>query len=345
MPRPQPLFQMHRLLASAPRGVSLSRILSTLRISRPTAFRLFKELREAFNAPIEFDRQSQTYRYANKNTLELPGTWLNHDEWTLLLGLVQSLGRGEKGPLKSLMPGLREKLSLWSSRLGEDITQWRDKVRFVPMGERVVSEGLLQCTLSALHSNRRMVIQYRSALSGMEMKKEMEIESETTRIISPIRLVRYRDNWYIDAHCHLRNALRSFSLSQIITAKVVDESAIKVNEAEGERFFTEAYGIFSGKAKYQAKIRFHGIAARLASREAWHPKQVAEWLPEGHWQVRFPFGDSRELVRDLCRWADGLVAIEPVHLKTEVTQILGQGLKALQPAPSAPKPKKHSPRG
>src|SRR5207245_1871380 len=32
---------------------------------------------------------------------------------------------------------------------------------------------------------------------------------DTERQISPQRLVHYRDNWYVDAWCHLRNDLRS----------------------------------------------------------------------------------------------------------------------------------------
>jgi proteasome accessory factor C len=321
MPRPQPLFQLHRLLAQSARGATLARIMNTLRVSRPTAFRLIKELRESFSAPLEYDRKTKTYRYASGAAIELPGSWLNHEEWTLVLGLVQSLSKGDQGPLKPLLSGLGEKLALWSAQLGEDASQWGNKVRFVSFGERKVKKGILQSILSSLHANSQLRIRYLSPLD-----KESEI---TERVISPFRLVRYRDNWYVDAYCHLRLGLRSFSLSQIKTAHILEQSAKEINEAEREAFYGESYGIFSGRAKNVACLIFSGTAAKLASRESWHPKQTVDWLPNGHWQIRFPYNDSRELVRDICRWSDGLVSISPQKLKAAVLKALQQGAKSL----------------
>jgi predicted DNA-binding transcriptional regulator YafY len=37
----------------------------------------------------------------------------------------------------------------------------------------------------------------------------------TEREVSPQRLVHYRDNWYLDAWCHLREDVRSFSIDAI----------------------------------------------------------------------------------------------------------------------------------
>ena len=37
----------------------------------------------------------------------------------------------------------------------------------------------------------------------------------TERDISPQQLVRYRDNWYVDVWCHLRNKLLNFSIDAI----------------------------------------------------------------------------------------------------------------------------------
>ena len=48
------------------------------------------------------------------------------------------------------------------------------------------------------------------------------------RTLSPQRLVHYRENWYLDAWCHLRNGLRSFALDCVRHAEVVDEPAREI---------------------------------------------------------------------------------------------------------------------
>lgn len=40
-------------------------------------------------------------------------------------------------------------------------------------------------------------------------------DERTERVVSPQRLIYYRDNWYLDAWDHLREALRSFSIDRI----------------------------------------------------------------------------------------------------------------------------------
>jgi hypothetical protein len=49
--------------------------------------------------------------------------------------------------------------------------------------------------------------------------------------VSPQRLVHYRDNWYLDAWCHLRGGLRSFAVDAILAATVLPAKADDVPEA------------------------------------------------------------------------------------------------------------------
>src|SRR6185503_21193387 len=57
-------------------------------------------------------------------------------------------------------------------------------------------------------------------------------DRETEREISPQRLVHYRDNWYLDAYCHLREDLRSFSVDAIREASLLEIKAREVAKAE-----------------------------------------------------------------------------------------------------------------
>jgi proteasome accessory factor C len=322
MKKPNSLFRLHRLLTQSKGGLTQERILDEMRVSRPTFFRLIKDLRENFNAPIEYNRRDQIYKYSENAILDLPASWLSHEQLTLLLALMDGITHGNNGALAPLMISLQEQLSLWSVRIGSDITLWKNKIQFVSMGERIVQKNILETTLKAVLIKKRLSILYNSILSDKNSERPW-------RSVSPIGLVRYRDNWYLDAYCHLREAFRSFSLAQIEKIVLIDERAVKVNSLEAKAFFADAYGIFNGKANFKAVVVFEGVAAQLASRETWHPEQVTEWRSNGQWCLKFPYGDSRELVRDICRWADGLVSVNPPALKKAVVQALRQGFTSL----------------
>ncbi|MFX7571027.1 WYL domain-containing protein, partial [Acinetobacter baumannii] len=81
-------------------------------------------------------------------------------------------------------------------------------------------------------------------------------------MLSPQRLVYYRDNWYLDAWCHLREAMRSFSLDAIASTKLKTDSAIEISDDTLDQHFTQGYGIFSGVDVQWAVLRFSPERAR-----------------------------------------------------------------------------------
>ena len=94
------------------------------------------------------------------------------------------------------------------------------------------------------------------------------------RIVSPRRLVYYRDNWYLEAWCHLRKGLRVFALDSIEDASLLEDAARNVPEAQLERELSGSYGIFAGTPTQRAVLRFSKERARWVAREQWHPPSV-----------------------------------------------------------------------
>ena len=68
------------------------------------------------------------------------------------------------------------------------------------------------------------------------------------RKVSPQRVVFYRDNWYLDAFCHLRNEMRSFSIDALESAQETDRPAVSVDDAVLKEELESTYGIFAGKS-------------------------------------------------------------------------------------------------
>jgi predicted DNA-binding transcriptional regulator YafY len=145
--------------------------------------------------------------------------------------------------------------------------------------------------------------------------------------VSPQRLVYYRDNWYVDAYCHLREGLRSFALDALIGVQLVDRVAKNVPEAELREMFETSYGIFSGKNRQVAKLRFTPFRAQWVAREVWHPEQVGEVHADGSYTLEVPYSDERELIGDILRIGSDVKVMSPVTLVKQVKEAIQKMLK------------------
>jgi predicted DNA-binding transcriptional regulator YafY len=143
-------------------------------------------------------------------------------------------------------------------------------------------------------------------------------DTDTEREISPQRLVYYRDNWYLDAWCHLREGLRTFALDAVRQVRVLETKAREVPKAQLDAHYASAYGIFSGAAEHTAVLRFSPRRARWVALEQWHSKQQGEWLADGRYELRLPYHDARELIMDILRHGPEVEVVSPPELREAV---------------------------
>ncbi len=74
-----------------------------------------------------------------------------------------------------------------------------------------------------------------------------EKDQHTDRVLSPQRLMFYRNNWYLDAWCHYRQGLRRFSVDAFDSVDLLLEPAQDISLAELDAEFASSIhpvGIF-----------------------------------------------------------------------------------------------------
>ena len=311
------IFQLHHLLRGRRTPLSPQEITAQLECSRATAYRLIRVLQDQLGAPIERDAAGG-FRYARTGgnlKYELPGLWFSAQE-LLALVTLQKL-------LSGLQPGLLEDYLTPVSRRVDELIEHK-RLRLGEVGSRVRIIGLahrsvgpaFQVAASATLQRNKLKISYHS-----RSKNE-----HTERIISPQRIIHYRDNWYLDAWDHLREALRSFAVDRIEAATELEEAASDVPEPTLEEYYASAYGIFAGKANKTAILRFSPRRARWVADERWHPQQSGQFLTDGSYELRIPYRDSRELVMDILRHGADVHVISPESLRNEVRAALQTAL-------------------
>ena len=312
------IFELNRILQSARYPVSRQKLQEALECSRATVKRLIEEMRLYLNAPIVYDRGANGYRYdpSEGEMYELPGLWFNASELQALLTVQQLLEGVQPGLLDSHLQPLRRRIDELLSRQAPGNEPISRRIRLLQAAARPAGPHFTLLA-GALAARRRLRLTYYSRSQ----------DSLSEREVSPQRLTHYRDNWYLDGWCHLRNGLRTFSLDAIREARELDETAIELAEPELDEHYAAAYGIFSGKAHQQAVLRFSPPQARWVATERWHPQQQGCWLDDGRYELTLPFGHSAELVMDLLRYGPDVEVVSPAALRQQVTARLRAALK------------------
>ena len=309
MDRYERILKLHRILKNSRYPVSLLKLYDELECSRATLYRDIAFLRDALGAPIESDRDHAAIHYMAEEaeTFELPGLWLSSAELESLLAMHQLIARTGGEVLSGALAPLKSRIE----RLLSDQSQGKrwplERIRVTRALSRVMDEIVFRRVASAVLERRKLKFGYRARSTN----------AVTERLVSPQRLTHYRENWYLDAYDHEREALRSFALDRLRAADVLDATADDVQESELDTHLASSYGIFSGAPKAWATIRFSVKAARWVADERWHSKQEGRFLDDGRYELRVPYSNARELLMDVLRYGPDAEIIAPIPLREE----------------------------
>ncbi len=316
------LQRLHQWLALG-RCVPRERILRELEVSASTLKRDIAFLRDRHNMPIAWDRELCGWRLdprAPDGVREIPGLWFSADEILALLTMQHLLASLDPvGLLSAHIAPLRRRLAqLLESGAGAEAEIAR-RIRVPGIGTRRIDWPHFQTVGSALLRRQQLHITYLARGSGRRSERQ----------VSPQRMVHYRDNWYLDAWCHQREALRSFSIDAIEAVRVTGQPAVDVPEHRLDDELGAGYGIFSGKDVQHAQLRFSPERARWVAAERWHPNQIGRWDHEGRWLLTVPYADPRELVMDILRHVPEVQVLAPDELRDEVLRRLREGVRRI----------------
>ena len=308
MNKTERIFKIEQLIAER-KLVSFDVLRDELEVSRATLKRDLEYLRSRMKTPIVYDRDAGGYRFdgahGNEERVEFPGLWFNAAEAAALLTMQHLIDDLQPGLLKRHISPLEERLKSLLESADHSYAEIKRRVRIVHTGRRAAPPKFFEVAASALLSRRQLHIEFHSRAT----------DETTERTVSPQRLVCYRENWYLDAWCHLRNGIRSFAVDGIRKADVLKERAKEIAERDLDEVLGDSYGIFSGRAKAWAKLKFTLARARWVAAEVWHPKQRSHFEDDGSYVLEFPYGDDRELIGDILRHGAQVEVLAPKELR------------------------------
>jgi len=217
MDRTERFHLIDRLLATR-KVVTRREFMEALEVSPATFKRDLEYLRDRFGAPIAWNREAGGYEYRVRpgdRPFQLPGLWFNDSEAEALLTMDAMLDQLQPGLLGRHVEPLRARLQSLLEQGDVEGAEVRKRVRMLPQAARVPVAGVFETIAAGTLKRRRVAIRYDARSTG----------EATERAISPQRLVHYRDNWYVDAWCHLRDGLRQIADDANAVAHLLDDKA------------------------------------------------------------------------------------------------------------------------
>ena len=302
--------------------VTFDELLKATGAASATLKRDIKYMRTQLKAPIVFSRLRGGYVFAKNRADAKRGDfydrrarWFTPEELYCSVRTLEDFKKLEENRKGYLSKDLAQLSARIRSSLFVDEANSEELLKRVVLFEDEVKPIRCECFEvigQALVHRKRLSIAYHS-----ETKHE-----DTRREVSPMRLCHYKGQWYLDAWCHTRNALRTFNVENILEADMIATSAkifaMKNVHAELDAF----YGLYRSDAVHYARIRFAGKAARIASRKIWHPDQMENWFNDIY-ELTIPCAeDSPELVSEILRYGCEAKVMAPDSLKQAVIKQL-----------------------
>lgn len=313
MNRTERFYKLRQLLSDR-RPISFIELQSQLEVSRATLVRDLRDLRDRLKVPLYFDRHEGGYRLETPKQeadaqYELPGLWFSADEIHALLTMQHLLANLGTGGL--LAPHIKPLLTRLTRLLGaadNPAAEVAKRIRIETVGARSFRLEHFQAVGAAVLRRKRLVIEYHARSRNESTRRE----------VSPQRLVHYRDNWYLDAWCHLRKELRSFAVDAIRRAEILDLAARDIDDATLDHVLGSGYGIFAGAGVQWAVLRFSAERSRWVASEQWHPSQEGKMFDDGSYELRVPYSQSPELIMDILRHGSHVTVFAPPELRDAV---------------------------
>ena len=309
-------------------SVTMSFLKDELEVSEASVKRDLDFLRDRMGCPLEWDRRVRGYvirdEQAEGGRFELPGVWFDSSEVFALLAMLHLVEGVQPGLLEEHVGPLKSRLRGMLAKGAKSARPIEHKLRLIHFAPRKVQPKHFQVVAGALLEGKRVELTYWNR----------DRREQTQRTISPQKLVHYRENWILDAWCHLRQGLRSFALDAIERVRVLDQEAIEVSQQELDEHFRAGYGIFAGPAKYRARLKFTAERAQWVSKEIWHHDQTSSCEADGSYILEIPYSNDQELLMDVLRHSPEVEILAPPELRLKLHSALQAAAEKNRPSMS-----------
>lgn len=306
------ITQLYNVLKQARYPLTNTQLQEKLDRSEASIERYIAELRNTYSLKVIYDREFNGYKLEGDidDDIELPSHLFTTQEINALLLIEQIINELEPGFLEEDTRAVKQHLANIRKKFSGGNKIESRRIRMINIGKRQGNIKHLSRVTQAVLQSKQITICYQSRTRGKD--------KAVARILSPQRLTHYRDNWYLDAWCHQRQALRTFALERVSDLHLQNVESKKIGHKALDEYYMPTFGIFGGGVYDIAILKFTAHRAQWVAEETWHPRQKGTWLKDGSYQLEIPYGNDIELIGDILKYGDQVEVIAPQELRDKI---------------------------
>jgi len=280
-------------------------------MSRKTIQRDLDYMRYQLDAPLEYSAKHRGYFYTEEQ-YKLPAMEIKEsDMFGVYLAdklLVQYKGTPIYASLCSVFSKIEQSLS---EKISVDSASDQEKFSVFPPHSTTIDPDVWKVVIDSLRSSQQVEIKYKTP--GREF---------VTRTLDPYHGVRFEGEWYIVGKCHLREEIRTFSLSRILTAKKTRENFQIPLDFNFKKLSGSHFGVHWSDDEIKVSIRFNKRVADYVRERKWHPNQEIVVCEDNDIILSLTVNHLLELKRWILSWGDDAQVIEPDFFVHDIVSTL-----------------------
>lgn len=310
------LFVDKKIREGMQRGelANCSSMASEYEVSAKSILRDIDFLKNQRDAPIKYDPQKRGYYYFEEN-YSLPAINLKESDLFAIHIAQQVLKQHRGTPIHKNLKKIFGKIE---QSLPDNISvnpSWVDsRISVIPEHQTKIDPDIWEIIADSLHRNMTLEIHY----------KKPEDESPAKRGVDPYHIVNYQGEWYVLGYCHMQKEIRTFAVSRIKKATLLNTAYCVPDDFDFEKSFEKRFGIFGGDKEYDVRIRFAKEQTPYVLEREWHPTQAIETKKDGSVILSITTNHLYEIKRWVLSWGSGAKVIAPQELADEIKDELNK---------------------
>ncbi|MBM9537899.1 helix-turn-helix transcriptional regulator [Desulfobulbus alkaliphilus] len=276
-------------------------------VSAKTIGRDLEYMRYQLDAPLAYASRERGYYYTEEQ-YRLPAMDIRESDLFAIYLADKLLAQYENTPIHASLTSVFSKIE---ASLPDKLATGpgSDQARFTvfPPFATVILPEVLATVFACLRHSIRMEIDYKNP-GGTPVRRRVD----------PYHGVRFEGDWYVVGYCHLRQAVRTFSLARIRAVRQLDERFAIPADFDFSKLCGSHFGVYWGKEEIVVRILFASGVADYIRERRWHPSQIMEERADGSLILTLTVNHLLELMRWILSWGDGAQVLEPEELAEDI---------------------------
>jgi proteasome accessory factor B len=281
-------------------------------VSYKTMQRDIDYMRYQLNAPIEYSAKERGLFYSEDN-FNLPAFSIKESDLFAIYLAENLLVQYEGTPLHDNLQSVYKKIEQsLSDTISIDADTIHSRVTVFPSACAVIDPVVWEAVFQCLRTLKRLKINYKTPGKFPQ-----------TREVDIFHAVRFEENWYVIGFCHLRKQIRTFHLSRMEKAKIMNVSYEIPEDFNFLKLTGSHFGLYWTGREETVKIKFSKPIAPYILEKTWHKSQHIEESSDGSIILTLTVNHLMELKNWVLSWGKNAQVLSPDNFVEQLKKDIG----------------------